>query len=58
MSRMPASQFFLKGGLSRVQYIYNIGDWSVNDFTWVKVFRIIPEFRNESQPQNAKLGRL
>ena len=27
---------------------------------WVKVFRIIPEFRilKESQPQNAELGRL
>ena len=45
--------------------------YSLIMFTWVKVFRIIPEFRIlrltfyrlsiysiESQPQNAELGRL
>ena len=27
-------------------------------YTWVKVFRINPEFRIESQPQNAELRKL
>ena len=29
-----------------------------SNVTWVKVFRINPEFRIESQPQNAELSRL